>query len=802
MEISFPFLFLLLVSHFPWTYEANAFHDRKGKSITDGGSSRRKIINAQPGSVPLQLPIIGLTSKPPPSAKLDRNPMIDEIFQFRNQESDLTSNSNKKTSRTEGDDEDNYASFSMESNTTASIPFPDNETYSTTSPMEIPNNFTESPVNSSSSLPPTVTSTTEIITTESTTPSTTEIPFVPGEHGESTKSFFCLCDLRSSCDMNCCCDLDCSDEEKELFTGCEGSVIYDPTSKRNKDRSCYKSFVLYRENVPHRIDRTEKGMFCVVKDNMRHEREFSQSDMDKITRKILKGTISLKQKYTWDESATAKPTYLTMKYEPYKYGSVIWTVRANNEDQIEILRLPTSYHSNLCSLQEPIKYLQDSNFTCMLPISNLKEQCTFLNELNVNYFIRNYSIISNPKTWDDNSTDVPICHLNTNDQCFSDNEIDESGSEEDVENTKPQLNLVDSVCHQVLSQLKLTFIHEGIDGITKVVAKSRLIDVPLDVKDLKQEFSVEFIWANEAGPGNETNFTTPTFQKQPRSGIPGYIVGKPVILGKKVEARKIQTNDSKEYEVVQRIQVLPDASQWLHIQSAGNCPVDFEEISNFARNPVLFGFEHASTCRLALDNFNHCEELQQNIARLVFGAEDPIHFTKNPFYVSAYGSPDAFPSDWVPLSFVDISSFLGTSPSSSSLLANGCDGIISSVHVTIAYAFVGPVDAPQAKITGVFYEPEESFQLPPEDSSQCKSEICIRKSRHLSVSTTVSFVDVSGKPTSRVATWPVVSIRLPEDFFYPFSSAPSPSGATTTRSDMMVMSLACMLLILAIRSGH
>ncbi|ODN02973.1 Tectonic-1 [Orchesella cincta] len=774
MEISTLFLFMFLFLTFS---ETHAFHDRKNHSKSEGGGYvRKRVINAEPGSVPTQQPVLALTSNKFPSAKLDRHPMIDDILQL-SKESGMPS-----TEKTARDEDDSDGLLSMESNTTY-IPYGDNET-SSSSP--IPNNSTEIPINSSSPTP-TITSTTEITTTEITTPPTTEIPFIPGEHGESTKSFFCLCDLRSSCDMNCCCDPDCSDEEKELFTGCEGSVIYDPTSKRNKDRSCYKSFVMYTENSPNRIDRTEKGMFCIVKDNMRQEREFSQSDMDMITKKILKGRISLKQKYSWDEDAAVKPSYLKMKNEPYRYGSVIWTTKTDNDDQQQILRLPTSYHSNLCSLKEPIKYLQDSNFTCLLPISNLKVQCAALNELNVNHFIRNYTVISNPKMLkDDNATDIPICHINTNDQCFSDNDFVEGDSEDEVENTKPQLDLGNSICHKVLSQLKLMFIHEGINGITKVVAKSVLEDIPLDTKELKQEFSVEFIWANDVGVGNETNATssTTTFHKQPRSGIPGYIVGKPVILGKKMEARKNQANDSKEYEVVQRIQVLPDASQWLHVQSAGNCPVDYEEITEFARNPILFGYEHSSTCRLVLDEFRHCEQLQQHIASFVFGAENPIQFTKAPLYVSAYGSPDAFPSDWVPLSFIDISGFLGSSPSSSSLLANGCDGVITGVHVTIAYALVGPVDAPQAKITGVFYEPEESFQLTPEDDSQCKSEVCTRKSRYLSVTTTVSFVDVSKKPTSRVATWPVVSIRLPEDFFYPFSSAPSPSGATMPRTDI------------------
>lgn len=116
------------------------------------------------------------------------------------------------------------------------------------------------------------------------------------------------------------------------------------------------------------------------------------------------------------------------------------------------------------------------------------------------------------------------------------------------------------------------------------------------------------------------------------------------------------------------------------------------------------------------------------------------------------------PSEWVPLTYKNFPSNFVTKGNPKPLLSKGCD-IISSLHITIAYAFVGSIDFPQAKITGVLYELGDSVSY-----SQNKV------SKELGVSTTVTFKDLTSPPVLLVPKWPVLSIRLPKDFFYPFSS--------------------------------
>lgn len=99
-----------------------------------------------------------------------------------------------------------------------------------------------------------------------------------------------------------------------------------------------------------------------------------------------------------------------------------------------------------------------------------------------------------------------------------------------------------------------------------------------------------------------------------------------------------------------------------------------------------------------------------------------------------------------------------TAGNSKGLISKGCDSIVSTLHITITYAFVGSTDFPQAKITGVLYEPGESISILPRDLS-----------KSFSVSTTVSFKDITAPAIMRIARWPVLSITLPKDFFYPFS---------------------------------
>ena len=73
----------------------------------------------------------------------------------------------------------------------------------------------------------------------------------------------CPCDLAvSDCDPDCCCDPDCSAEDRGAFSGCRTrpSLTPDP-------RYCLQSDRIFSNNTELRMERTEGGLFCIVRDN-------------------------------------------------------------------------------------------------------------------------------------------------------------------------------------------------------------------------------------------------------------------------------------------------------------------------------------------------------------------------------------------------------------------------------------------------------------------------------------------------------------------------------------------------------
>lgn len=626
--------------------------------------------------------------------------------------------------------------------------------------------------------------------------------------------------------MNCCCDLDCSPEDKKIFTSCTGSSVYNPFSHRNKQHSCVKSYVMYRDNGMDTVDRSNHSLFCVVTENMKQSKVFDKPDVTTLAQRISHGKLDSKPRFTWD-TLLPEADHLSMTFEPYRFASIIWTIAKSNseEDFPKMFRLPAPYHTERCQVQEPIKFLQDSVSSCDLPLPNLERQCGSLKTLDVNHFVKNYSVIGNPLLADqENSTtflDVTyfkVCY-NRLDECDQKNEGRNSSKASVFVVPPPNLNPLTGNCENILSHLNITFIHQGILGITKVVASALLLDLPVKITKITQKFQVDFIWNNsqpvldETTEGKDDNLNATTVEdllalrKLPRSGNPGYLVGKPLILGRKV-VQKVLVNATSNGEgvtthIVEKMKVLPDVpAQWLQIQGAGDCPLNPAEIQMSPRNPILFGYEHSVSCKLPLDHFFSCEGLQKHVSSIIFGvsAYQLATFAREPLYIAAYGSPDAFPSDWLRLNFIDTPFLLESPPNfaANNPLTLGCDAIITSVHITIAFAYVGPVDSPQAKISGVFFESEEPITLlPPSEDNPSQPP------QDLSVSTTVSFVDVTEQPTTLVATWPVLSIRLPDDFFYPFtaskhsksaSSGGESSSKVTSRKDYVAMSFAFILI--------
>lgn len=100
-------------------------------------------------------------------------------------------------------------------------------------------------------------------------------------------------------------------------------------------------------------------------------------------------------------------------------------------------------------------------------------------------------------------------------------------------NNLPQPVYTSGVCHNITSSVQYVFEHNGTEGFTDVRLKVYLTSVSDTVAHLTQNFRVQYVWASTR---NSAIFE--------RSGRPGYLTGKPILLGKLVDNT---TEEGKHY---------------------------------------------------------------------------------------------------------------------------------------------------------------------------------------------------------------------------------------------------------------
>jgi len=256
-----------------------------------------------------------------------------------------------------------------------------------------------------------------------------------------------------------------------------------------------------------------------------------------------------------------------------------------------------------------------------------------VNPLDGNYFLQSLDIIANPG--EDQYESVPITRVKSchNGHCTT----EPSQQLIPGDFPSPTINTKKRVCQDVLVQLNLTIFHSGIDGLTEIFASGKFQDVSMDDTSLLQEYQVDFKWSPDTG-SNTTNANNPTTvvhvdSDWPRSGNPGYIVGKPVIMGKQVSIPQPKDDQSNSDEsekgkivMVDRIQVWKDPTRWLTIHSPGIC---LRHPLKTKRIPTLFDYSHSSSCSLNISRFKYCEDLQEEIAKVLLGSDDYLTYEKS-----------------------------------------------------------------------------------------------------------------------------------------------------------------------------
>jgi len=222
-----------------------------------------------------------------------------------------------------------------------------------------------------------------------------------------------------------------------------------------------------------------------------------------------------------------------------------------------------------------------------------------------------------------------------------------------------------------------------------------------------------------------------------RSGNPGYQDGKPVLAGVFNETAEQDGTASVEADSLK----VPSSSS----SSSGLC----------SPQSVAFNRNLGSVCRLDLSGVSDCDGLRSRVKELFVGPGETI-----PDRIGIFGnSPENDTSQWIEIINEGMPADFTSPSSSSSSSSSSCDNVVSGVGVKILYARDGSVTDPQAKIVGVW--------------RQFKSrKVSLKKDNRFFFSSSVSFVDVSNNAQVVAKPPPVVSAKVPRDFFYPlFSNA-------------------------------
>lgn len=315
-------------------------------------------------------------------------------------------------------------------------------------------------------------------------------------------------------------------------------------------------------------------------------------------------------------------------------------------------------------------------------------------------------------------------------------------------------------CETVVREVRYMIYHNGTKEITKVHVYVWLTNITL-YSELSQNFIVTFHWARHGKPFH-------------RSGNPGYIIGKPVMTGRKViQSIGIEGEVDKE-----AIEFDENVDEWLSIAAAnkdGGCDLEGNSGNSF-RQSVTFGEDRWSSCKVFVNPSNFtspstCAALYKAVIRILVGTvmENVTSAKELNLYVATFGNSKAEETgDWVQVILETVPSFETSLSSQSDEWTLVCKGIVTSVHIDIMFASVGSLALPQAKILGTVFR----FGSPHDTVFVCSSWHCIHDSeeQHFDVVSSVSFIDVTKPAITQFAEPPVYEVKLPHDFFYPFFS--------------------------------
>nr|XP_009457279.4 tectonic-3 isoform X3 [Pan troglodytes] len=500
----------------------------------------------------------------------------------------------------------------------------------------------------------------------------------PSAPGNRTVDLFpvlpiCVCDLTpGACDINCCCDRDCY-----LLHPRTVFSFCLPGSVRSSSWVCVDNSVIFRSNspFPSRVFMDSNGIrqFCV------HVNNSNLNYFQKLQKVNATNFQALAAEFGGESFTSTFQTQSPPSF--YRAGDPIltyfpkWSV-------ISLLRQPAGVGAGgLCAESNPAGFLESKSTTCTRFFKNLASSCTLDSALNAASYY-NFTVLKVPRGMTDPQNMEVTYEIETN----------------------------------------------GTFGIQKVSVSLGQTNLTVEPgASLQQHFILRFRAFQQSTAASLTS---------PRSGNPGYIVGKPLLA----------LTDDISYSMT-----------LLQSQGNGSCSVK--------RHEVQFGVNAISGCKLRLKKAD-CSHLQQEIYQT-------LHGRPRPEYVAIFGNADpAQKGGWTRI--------LNRHCSISAINCTSCCLIPVSLEIQVLWAYVGLLSNPQAHVSGVRF------------LYQCQSIQDSQQVTEVSLTTLVNFVDITQKPEPPRGQ-PKMDWKWPFDFF-PFKVAFS-RGVFSQKCSVSPILILCLLLL-------
>ncbi|XP_033043619.1 tectonic-3 isoform X4 [Trachypithecus francoisi] len=496
----------------------------------------------------------------------------------------------------------------------------------------------------------------------------------PSAPGNGTVDLFpvlpiCVCDLTpGACDINCCCDRDCY-----LLHPRTVFSFCLPGSVRSSSWVCVDNSLIFRSNspFPSRVFMDSNGIrqFCV------HVNNSKLNYFQKLQKVNATNFQALAAEFGGESFTSTFQTQSPPSF--YRAGDPIltyfpkWSV-------ISLLRQPAGVGAGgLCAESNPAGFLESKSTTCTRFFKNLASSCTLDSALNAASYY-NFTVLKVPRGMTDPQNMEVTYEIETN----------------------------------------------GTFGIQKVSVSLGQTNLTVEPgASLQQHFILHFRAFQQSTAASITS---------PRSGNPGYIVGKPLLA------------------------LTGDVSY--SSQGNGSCSVN--------RHEVQFGVNAISGCKLRLKKAD-CSHLQQEIYQTLHGRPRPEH-------VAIFGNADpAQKGGWTRI--------LNRHCNISAISCTSCCLIPVSLEIQVLWAYVGLLSNPQAHVSGVRF------------LYQCQSIRDSQQVTEVSLTTIVNFVDITQKPEPPRGQ-PKMDWKLPFDFFFPFRVVFS-RGVFAQKCSVSPILILCLLLL-------